>query len=193
MTVDELKQKYSYLFKINDAKNLYNEMVKEEKKYAQLKELTFSSYVDTVKHNINYFDYLCYIPSAKEYFFDCQNKNTDKKSKEFKENKEIFKIFLRKMAEWFQQPVQIIDFTSGGYEGYYEEIQFTSGLRRKFSFTIPVAEKINEQNFRYANEGKLAFGEYLPDNFTHEIIETSYAFEDILKAFKETISEENAV
>ena len=95
------------------------------------------------------------------------------------------------MSEWFQQPVKIVNFLSGGYEKYYEEIQFTSGSERKFSFTIPVADRINKNNFEIVYEGKLTFGEYLSDNFTHEIIKTSYMFEDILKAFKEAVEEKN--
>ena len=187
MTLNEMKAEYGYLFEINDAKNLYDEMAKEEKKYSKLKELAFSDYISTVKRNLKYSKYLYLIPSAEDFFFKSQDKNTDKRTKEYKENKETFKLLESRMSEWFQQPVKIVDFLSGGYERYYEEIQFISGSERKFSFTIPVADRINEKNFGYAYEGKLAFGEYLSDNFTHEIIKISYMFEDILSAFKEAV------
>lgn len=189
MTLNEMKAEYSYLFEINDAKTLYDEMTREEKKFSKLKELAFSDYISTVKHNLKYSEYLYLIPSAKDYFFKSQDKDTDKRTKEYKESRQTFKILESRMNEWFQQPVKIVNFLSGGYEGYYEEIQFTSGSERKFSFTIPVANRINEINFGCVYEGKLAFGEYLSDNFTHEIIKTSYMFEDILKAFKEAVEE----
>lgn len=189
MTLNELKAKYGCQFEIATAKDLYYDMLKEEQKYAKLKILAFADYVDTVKHNIDYFNYLYLIPSAKDYFFANQNKNTDKKSDEFKENRKIFKMLEKKMSERFETPVEIVGFCSGGYNGYYEEIQFTAGSKRKFSFTIPVADKITTENFNYAYEGKLAFGEYLPDNFTHEIIQTSYMFEEILDAFKKEVME----
>jgi hypothetical protein len=191
MTLNELKREYGYLFEINDAKNLYDEMAREEKKYSKLKEFAFSDYIATVKRSIKYYEYLYLIPSAKDYFFKSQDKDTDKRTKEYKESKETFKLLESRMNEWFQQPVKIVGFFSGGYEGYYEEIQFTSGSERKFSFTIPVANRINERNFECVYEGKLTFGEYLSDNFTHEIIKTSYMFEDILKAFKKAVEEKN--
>lgn len=184
MTLNEIKQKYGSYFEIGNAKDLYYDMVKEEQKYAKLKQLAYTDYVNTVKCNINYWDYLYLIPSAKDYFFANQNEKTDKKSAEFKENKKIFKMLEKKMSEWFETPVKIIDFAAGGYSGYYEEVTFTAGSKRKFSFTIPVADEITTENFNYAYKGKLAFGEYLPDNFTHEIIQTSYAFEEILEEFK---------
>ena len=184
MTLNEIKQKYGSYFEIATAKDLYCDMVKEEQNYAKLKQLAYTDYVNTVKQNINYFDYLMFIPSAKDYFFANQDEKTDRKSAEFKENRKIFKMLENKMSEWFETLVKIVSFCSGGYSGYYEEVIFTAGSKRKFSFTIPVADKITTENFNYAFEGKLAFGEYMPDNFTHEIIETSYAFEEILEKFK---------
>ena len=111
----------------------------------------------------------------------------DKKSAEFKENKKIFKMLENKMSEWFETPVKIVGFCADGYSEYYQEVMFTAGSKRKFSFTIPVADKITAENFNYVSEGKLTFGEYLPDNFTHQIIKTSYMFEEILEAFKKEI------
>ena len=186
MTIYELKEQYGHIIEIGNSKSLYEEMSKEEEKHRKLKELAFNDFVNTVKHNINYFDYLCYIPASRDYFFKKDNKDIDKRSKEFKENKAVFKILEKNMNKWFEHDVKIVDFRSGGYEGYYEEIIFTV-QKRKFSLTIPVATNINKNNFSIAYEGKLAFGEYLPDNFTHEIIETSYMFEDILKAFKNAV------
>ena len=182
----ELKEQYGYIYEICNSESLYEQRLKEENKYRKLKELIFNDFVETVKHNINYFDYLCHIQSARDYFFKKDDKDIDKRSKEFKENKAIFKILEKNMSKWFEQDVKIVNFYSGGYDGYYKEIVFTF-QKRKFSFTIPVPNKMNKNNFSIVYEGKLAFGEYLPDNFTHEIIETSYMFEDILKAFKKTI------
>ena len=188
MTLSEVKKQYGFAFEINKAKELYEQMVNEEQKYTKLKELTFTDYVCTVKNNIDYFEYLCLIPSAEEYLAAVKN-NRDKRTKEFKENKATFELLQKRMCEWFNHSITIIDFCSGGYEGYYREIQFTAdGGNRKFSFTIPNPKLITEKNFPYVSEGKLSFGEYLPDNFTHEIKISSYFFEEIQKAFEEEMN-----
>lgn len=177
------------LMEIGKANELVTEMQHEVDKYTKLLQLAKEDQVNTVKHNVNYFDLLVRIKPAFDYFH--APKNIDKRSKEYKYNKLMFESLENYLEdEVFKKPIKIVDICSGGYEGYYYQITFTIfGLDTKYIFNVPNPEVLNVKNFEYAYNGKLAFGCYEGESCLH-IEETSYCVEDITKAFEEFINKE---
>lgn len=170
---------------INKANTLVEDMEKEVEKYTKLLELAKVDQVYVVTHNVNYLKYLYAIPSAKEFFY---KKDADKRFKEYKENKACFDYITKMLNELFDISTTIVNFSQGGYDGYYQEIDFKiDGNEKTFTFTIPNVEKINVNNFHSAYEGKLAIGEIT--EYYHNIIKISYDIEEIKSAFKEMIKE----
>ena len=179
---DDLK-KFIDIFK---AGNLVKEMEKEVEKYTKLLELARLNHVQTVVHSVSYQQYLYAIPAAYKYINDSQ---ADKRTIEYKENKECFNYLTKLLSELFDVPVSIIDFVSGGYDGYYERIDFKiRNTDTVFTFTIPNTEKLYVNNFHYAEEGKLSLGVLSGD--THYIKTSSYDVEEIKLAFKELTSQQ---
>ena len=170
---------------IGKANALVGDMEKEVEKYTKLLELAKQDQVYVVTHNVNYFNYLYAIPSAKEFFY---KKDENECSKEYKENKACFDYVTKMLNELFDISAEIVNFSQGEYEGYYQEIDSKiDGNEKTFTFTIPNTETININNFHYAFEGKLAIGE--TTEHCHNIIKTSYDIEEIKSAFKEMIKE----
>lgn len=178
------------LMAISKANELVTEMQHEVDKYTKLLQLAKEDQVYAVTHNVNYFNFLFRIKPAHNYFY--APKNTDKRSKEYKDNKLMFESLQKYLEEEvFKKPVKIVEMYRGGYEGYYYQIDFTiPDSDTKYIFTVPNTEVINTKNFEYAYEGKLAFGYYKGENSQY-IEKTSYCVEDITKAFEEFINKEN--
>jgi hypothetical protein len=174
------------LMVIGKANELVREMQHEVDKYTKLLQLAKEDQVYTVTHNVNYLNFLFRIKPAYNYFY--AKPDTDKRSKEYKANKQMFESLEKYLEnEVFKKPVKIVDMRSGGYEGYYYQIVFTiPDSDTKYTFTVPDPDVINTKNFEYAFEGKLAFG--YEDEHCHHIEETSYCIEYITKAFEELIN-----
>ena len=172
------------LMEIGKANELVNDMQHEVDKYTKLLQLAKEDRVATIKQNVNYFEFLFRIPSAFAYFH--ANPDTDKRSKEYKDNKLMFESLQKYLEdEVFKKPVKIVDMYSGGYESYYYEIVFTiPDSETKFTFTIPNPKVMTVKNFEHAFQGKLAFGYYNGEH-SHYIERTSYCVEDITNAFEE--------
>ena len=189
--IETIKQDENFkrLMEIGKANELVTEMQHEVDKYTKLLELAKEDRVATVKHNVNYYQFLFRVKPAFKYFH--LEPGTDKRSSEYKTNKLMFKSLQGCLEEVFKKPIKILDMVHGGYENYYHEILFTiPDSDTKFTFTVPDPEVINVKNFEYAYEGKLAFGHYASDH-CHYIEKTSYCIEDITKAFEEFINKEN--
>lgn len=186
----EQERNLKSLMEISKANQLVTEMQHEVDKYTKLLQLAKSDQVYTVTHNVNYFQFLFRIKPAKDYFY--APKDTDKRSKEYKDNKRMFESFEKYLEkEVFKKPIKIVNMRSGGYEGYYYEVVFTiPDSDTKYTFTVPNPDVINTKNFEYAYDGKLAFG-YYEGEHCHYIEKTSYCVEDIIKAFEEFINKEN--
>lgn len=185
----ERDEKLKRLMAIGKANELVKEMQHEVDKYTKLLQLAKADQVYTITHNVNYFQFLFRIKPAFDYFH--AKPDTDKRSKEYKANKQMFESLEKYLEdEVFKKPVKIVDMNRGGYESYYYEIVFTiPGSDTKYTFTVPNTETINTKNFEYAFEGKLAFG-YYKSECSHYIEKTSYCIEDITKAFEEFINKE---
>jgi len=186
----EREENLKRLMAIGKANELVTEMQHEVDKYTKLLHLAKEDQVNTVKHNVNYFDFLFRIKPAQDYFH--APKDTDKRSKEYKANKLMFESFEKYLEdEVFKKPVKIVDMNCGGYESYYYEIVFTiPDSDTKYTFIVPNPDVINVKNFKYAFEGKLAFG-YYKSECSQYIEETSYCVEDITKGFEEFINKEH--
>ena len=186
----EREENLKRLMEISKANELVTDMQHEVDKYTKLLHLAKEDQVNTVKHNVNYFDFLFRIKPAQDYFH--APKDTDKRSKEYKANKLIFESLEKYLEdEVFKKPVKIVDMYSGGYESCYYEIVFTiPNSDTKYTFTVPNPDVINVKNFEFAFEGKLAFGYYESECSQH-IEETSYCVEDITKGFEEFINKEH--
>lgn len=178
------------LMAIGKANELVIEMKHEVDKYTKLLQLAKEDQVYTIKSNVNYFHLLFRIKLAQDYFY--APKNTDKRSKEYKDNKLMFKSLEKYLEEEvFKKPIKIVNMSSGGYEGYYYQIDFTiPDSDTKYFFVVPNPEVINTKNFEYAYDGKLTFGYYESEclQYTEK---TSYCVEDITKAFEELINKEH--
>ena len=185
----EQEENVKRLMAISKANELVIEMQHEVDKYTKLLQLAKEDQVYTITHNVNYFNFLFRIKPAKDYFF--AGKGTDKRSKEYKANKLMFKSLEKYLEdEVFKKPIKIVDMCSGGYESCYYEIVFTiPNSDTKYTFTVPNTETINTKNFEFAFEGKLAFGYYKSEH-SHCIEKTSYCVEDITNAFEEFINRE---
>ena len=183
----ERDEKLKRLMEIGKANELVKEMQHEVDKYTKLLQLAKEDQVYTITHNVNYFQFLFRIKSAFNYFH--APKNTDKRSKEYKNNKQMFESLEKYLEdEVFKKPIKIVEMYSGGYEGFYYEVVFTiPGSDTKYTFTVPNVDVINVKNFEYAYDGKLAFG-YYENEHCHHIEITSYCVEDIIKAFEEFIN-----
>ena len=176
------------LMAISKANELVTEMQHEVDKYTKLLQLAKEDQVDTVRHNVNYFDLLFRIIPAKDYFHAPED--VDKRSAEYKGNKKMFESLETYLEEnIFHRKVMIIDMASGGYESYYEQMNFKiPDCDTTFSFSVPNPDQISTTNFEYAYQGKLAFGYYGGTSCLY-IEETSYCIEDITKAFENFIKE----
>lgn len=185
--VMEREENLKRLMAIGKANELVKEMQHEVDKYTKLLQLAKEDQVYTVTHNVNYFQFLFRMEPAFDYFH--AKPDTDKRSKEYKGNKQMFEALEKYLEdEVFKKPVKIVDMSRGGYESYYYEIVFTiPGSDTKFTFTVPNPDVINTKNFEYAFEGKLAFG-YYKGECSHYIEITSYCVEDITNAFEEFIN-----
>ena len=186
----ERDEKLKRLMEISKANELVTEMQHEVDKYTKLLQLAKADQVNTVKHNVNYFNFLFRIKPAHDYLY--APKDTDKRSEEYKANKLMFKSLEKYLEdEVFKKPIKIVDVCSGGYESYYHQITFTiPDSNTKYIFSVPNPDVINVKNFEYAYQGKLAFGYYEGESCLY-IEETSYCVEDITKAFEEFINKEN--
>lgn len=175
------------LMAINKTNELVTEMQHEVDKYTKLLQLAKADRVDIVKHNVNYLDLLFRIIPAKDYFHT--PKDTDKRSAEYKGNKKMFESLEKYLEEnVFHRKVTITGMVSGGYESYYEQMDFKiPGCDTTFLFSVPNPERISVTNFEYAYQGKLAFGYYKGESCLY-IEETSYCIEDITNAFEEFIN-----
>ncbi len=178
------------LMAIGKANELVTEMQREVDKYTKLLQLAKEDQVHTITHNVNYFNFIFRIKPAYNYFY--APKDIDKRSKEYKDNKQMFESLEKYLeSEVFKKPIKIVNMYSGGYESCYYEIVFTiPDSDTKYTFTVPNTETINTTNFEFAFEGKLAFGYYKSEH-CHCIEETSYCVEDITNAFEEFINKEN--
>lgn len=185
----EQKENLKRLMEIGEANELVKEMQHEVDKYTKLLQLAKKDQVYTITHNVNYFQFLFRVKAAKDYLYAA--KDTDKRSKEYKDNKFMFESLEKYLEEEvFKKPVKIVDMSCGGYESYYYEIVFTiPDSDTKYTFTVPNPETINVNNFEYAFKGKLAFGYYKTEH-SHYIKETSYCVEDITKAFENFLKEQ---
>lgn len=190
--IEQMKQDENLkrLMAIGKANELVTEMKHEVDKYTKLLQLAKEDQVNTIKHNVNYFNFLFRIKPAFDYFH--AKPDADKRSKEYKANKLMFESLQKYLEdEVFKIPIKIIDMCSGGYESYYYQITFTiPGSDAKYIFSVPNPEVINVNNFEYTYEGKLAFGYYESESCLC-IEETSYCVEDITKVFEEFINKEN--
>ena len=186
LVMDERDENLKRLIEIGKANELVTEMQHEVDKYTKLLQLAKEDQVYTITHNVNYFQLLFRIKPAFDYFY--APKDIDKRSKEYKANKLMFKSLEKHLEEEvFKKPIKIVDMSRGGYEGYYYEIVFTiSDSDTKYTFTVPNSDVINTKNFEYAFEGKLAFG-YYKSECSHYIEKTSYCIADITNAFSEFI------
>ena len=186
----EQNENLKRLMEIGKANELITEMQHEVDKYTKLLQLTKEDQVYTVIHNVNYFQFLFRIKPAYEYFY--AKPDTDKRSKEYKDNKLMFESLEKYLeTEVFKKPVKIVDMYSGGYENCYYEIVFNiPDSDTKYTFTVPNPDVINVENFEFAFQGKLAFGHY-EGEYCHHIEEMSYCIEDITKAFEEFINKEH--
>ena len=188
--VIEQEENLKRLMAISKANELVIEMKHEVDKYTKLLQLAKEDQVYTITHNVNYFNFLFRIKPAQDYFH--APKDTDKRSKEYKDNKQMFEALEKYLEdEVFKKPIKIVDMYSGGYERCYYEIVFTiPNSDTKYTFTVPNPEVINTKNFEFAFEGKLAFGYYEGESH-HHIEETSYCVEDIMDAFEKFINKEH--
>ena len=186
----EREENLKRLMAISKANELVKDMQHEVDKYTKLLQLAKEDQVYTITHNVNYFNFLFRIIPAFDYFH--AKPDTDKRSKEYKSNKQMFEALEKHLEdEVFKKPVKIVDMTCGGYERCYYEIVFTiSDSDTKYTFTVPNTETIDTKNFEFAFEGKLAFG-YYEDEHCHYIEKTSYCVEDITDAFEEFINKEH--
>ena len=173
---------------ISSANQLVTEMQYEVDKYTKLLQLAKEDQVHTVINNVNYFDLLFRILPAKNYFH--APKNIDKRSAEYKGNKKMFESLENYLEEnIFHRNVTITAMASGGYESYYEQIDFKiPDCDTTFIFSVPNLERISIRNFEYAYQGKLAFGYYSGTSCLY-LEETSYRVEDITKAFEKFLEE----
>ena len=177
-TIQESYDEYQKLLSIGKANTLVNEMEREVEKYTKLLELARANQVQVITHNVNSYPYLTWISGAKDYFF----KIADKRTKEHRYNETAFNNLTKQLSELFNAKITIVNFSSGGYEGYYEEVDFqVKGINKIFTFSIPNVEKINIKNFKNAYEGKYAIGELC--EYMHTIKETSYNIDDIKQIF----------
>ena len=185
----EREENLKRLMAISKANELVTEMQHEVDKYTKLLQLAKEDWVYTVTHNVNYFNFLFRISSAFDYLN--APKDTDKRSKEYKANKLMFKSLEKYLEEEvFKKPIKIVDMSRGGYESYYYEIVFTiPDSDTKYTFTVPNPDVITVNNFEFAFQGKLAFG-YYESEHSHYIEKTSYCVEDITNAFEEFINKE---
>lgn len=188
--VMEQEENLKRLMEIGKANELVKEMQHEVDKYTKLLQLAKEDQVYTVTHNVNYFNFVFRIIPAFDYFH--AKPDTDKRSKEYKANKQMFESLEKYLEdEVFKKPVKIVDMNRGGYESYYYEIVFTiPDSDTKYTFTVPNPDVISTKNFEYAFEGKLAFG-YYKSECSHYIEKMSYCVEDITKAFEEFINKEH--
>lgn len=186
----EQEENLKRLTEIGKTNELVTEMQHEVNKYTKLLQLAKEDQVYTVKHNVNYHQFLFRIIPAFDYFH--AKSDTDKRSKEYKANKLMFESLEKYLGdEVFKRPVKIVDMTRGGYESYYYDIEFTiPDSDTKYIFGVPNPDVINVVNFEYAYEGKLTFGYYKGESCLY-IEKTSYIVEDITKAFEEFINKEN--
>lgn len=189
--IEQMKQdeEVKRMMAISSANQLVAEMQHEVDKYTKLLQLAKEDQVYIITHNVNYFQFLFRIKPAKDYLYTA--KDTDKRSKEYKDNKLMFKSLEKYLEEEvFKKPIKIVDMMCG-YESCYYEIVFTiPDSDTKYTFTVPNPETINVKNLEFACEGKLAFGYYKGD-YCHYIEKSSYCVEDITKAFEEFINKEN--
>lgn len=74
---------------------------------------------------------------------------------------------------------------SGGWSGYYWCICFSKG-DMKFELTVPTTE-MKVEDLEFCADGKLSLA--IDKDLTIEHIANSYDFEDILKAYKDKLSE----
>lgn len=189
--IEQMKQdeELKRLMAISKANELVIEMQHEVDKYTKLLHLAKEDQVYTVTHNINYFDLLFRIIPAKDYFH--APKDIDKRSAEYKGNKKMFESLEKYLEEnIFHKKVTIIEMASGGYESYYEQMNFKiPDCDTTFSFSVPNPERISTTNFEYAYQGKLAFGYYSGTSCLY-LEETSYKVEDITKAFEKFLKEQ---
>lgn len=187
----EQEENLKRLMEIGKANELVTEMQREVDKYTKLLQLAKEDRVYTVKHNVNYYQFLFRIKPAFDYFH--ARPDTDKRSKEYEANKLMFESLEKYLEkEVFKRPVKIVDMSCGGYESYYYHIEFTiPNSDTRYTFTVPNPDAINVINFEHAYEGKLAFGYYEGTGILY-IEETSYKVEDITNAFEEFINKMEA-
>ena len=174
---------YQKLINIETAKQLHEEMKSNVEKYQKLSELTFNDYVQTVKANINYLEYLICIKGAIEWLMKLENGEKIDRRKRYEE-KDCFDFFQNNLRKLFDKEITIKTIRMCGYEIYAYSVVFDFG-DKEYCIEIPDSNKINPKNFDYAHQGKITL--YRCEDSMYTEIEGTYMPEKLKDAFDEHI------
>lgn len=136
-----------------------NSMLNDKKR--ELEELKYAVEIyekERVRTVLNEVSYYWYNPSYREKINEWLKKEKTKYDKRKKNpEKEYFDFITEQISNYVfcKKPIKIINTMVGGYERYYDAIEFTCE-DMQFQLNMPNLKSINSTNFEYANEGKIA-------------------------------------
>ena len=179
----EQYKNYQKFIDIETAKQLHEEMKNNVEKYQKLSELTFNDYVQTVKANINYWEYLTCIKGAIEWLSKLDNGEKIDRRRRYEE-KDCFDFFQDNLCKLLDRKIKIKEIRTCGYEGYCYSILFDYE-GQEYCIEIPDTKQISPKNITYAHFGKITL--YRCENSIYTEIEGTYTPEKLKDAFDEHI------
>lgn len=165
----------NFIRDIEYVKGLYEAQVNKVKQEEYMKDLLFADYVRKVKSHRSRYDYI------EGVIKEAQSQIGKKKKKE-REQLSILEDFIREDFLSNNKSFKITKIISGGYEGYYWNVEL-EGCGHTIFIIIPNMNEINIKNFEHAYDGMFSFA-VKEDGYMWVIKERSHKIEDIAEYIK---------
>ena len=134
---------------IEYVREMYEAQAYKVKQEEYVKNLMFADYVQRIRNNRSRYDYI-------ESVFKMAQDQIGKKKKKEREQLSTIESFVKKDFLSNSNLFKLTGLISGGYEGYYWNVQF-EGFGETFYISIPMMDNINTKNIEYAHDGMFAF------------------------------------
>lgn len=164
--------------KIAQAQELFHNMQAEKEKYEKLSDLTFKDWVETVKREVHYEDYIFLGNSAQKWTWMLKNEKIDKRRKY--SEKEAYDLLIEKIKEELV-PVdfEIVQFSN--QYGVDVKFKIPTLKQREFELHIPDTRNLTHGWFYEAGCGKIRITVCYNNSCCWELLTSSYHRKEIKK------------
>jgi hypothetical protein len=182
---------------IQKAKDLVSSLEYDVEKYTTLLECAKQRRIEMIKSNVNYYMFQPYLRQAWEWINIDKPKLKRKPRK--KPNEEcVYDMLLDQIKKFVYKDLKGVTigeiYECGFGAAYQYSIEFfipnkkSKGMKRRFVFSIPVIERLNESCYQFTSEGRLQLGEYTSQSAC-EVFFSTYDENELYDALVKRLSE----